>query len=78
MSPHRNSVNWIKELCVPHGTTLSIMIRINLNISVIAGLHTKLLQLCPTLYNPVDCSPPGSSDYRILQARTLLRVAMLL
>ena len=23
----------------------------------------KLLQLCPTLWNPLDCSPPGSSVY---------------
>ena len=24
-------------------------------------MHTKLLQSCPTLCNPMDCSPPGSS-----------------
>ena len=28
-------------------------------------------QFCPTLYNPVDCSPPGSSVPGILQARIL-------
>ena len=28
-------------------------------------------QSCPTLCNPVDCSPPGSSAHRILQARIL-------
>ena len=28
-----------------------------------------LIQLCPTLCNPMDCSPPGSSVHRILQAR---------
>ena len=28
-------------------------------------------QLCPTLCNPVDCSPPGSSVHGILQARML-------
>ena len=27
----------------------------------ILGLHAKLLQLCPTLCNPIDCSLPGSS-----------------
>ena len=26
---------------------------------------------CPTLCNPMDCRPPGSSVYRILQARIL-------
>ena len=31
----------------------------------------ELLQSCPTLSDPVDCSPPGSSVHGILQARTL-------
>ena len=26
-------------------------------------------QSCPTLHDPTDCSPPGSSVHRILQAR---------
>ena len=30
-----------------------------------------LLQLCPTLSDPMDCSPPGSSVHRIFQARAL-------
>ena len=34
------------------------------------------LLLCPTLCDPVDCSLPGSSVYRILQARILEWVAM--
>ena len=36
----------------------------------------KSLQLCPTLFDPVDCSPPGSSVHGILQARTLEWVTM--
>ena len=35
------------------------------------------LQLCPILYNPVNCSPPGSSVQGILQAWILEWVAML-
>ena len=31
----------------------------------------KLLQLCPTLCDPMDCSLPGSSIHGILQARIL-------
>ena len=31
---------------------------------------------CPTLCDPVDCGPPGSSVHGILQARTLEWVAM--
>ena len=33
--------------------------------------HAQSLQLCPTLCDPVDCSPPGSSVRGILQARIL-------
>ena len=36
----------------------------------------KLLQSCPTLCDPMDCSPPGSSVRGILQARILEWVAM--
>ena len=36
----------------------------------------KFAQLCLTLFNPVDCSPPGSSDNGILQARILQWVAI--
>ena len=39
-------------------------------------MHYKSLQLCLTLCNPMDCSPPGSSVHGILQARTLEWVAM--
>ena len=34
-------------------------------------------QSCLTLCNPMDCSPPGSSVYRVFQARILEGVAML-
>ena len=33
-------------------------------------------QLCPTLCDPIDCSPPGSSVHGIFQARILERVAI--
>ena len=38
-------------------------------------MHVKLLQSCPTLFNPVDCSLPGSSVHWILQVRILEWVA---
>ena len=31
----------------------------------------EVAQLCPILYDPMDCSPPGSSVHRILQASIL-------
>ena len=36
-----------------------------------AAAAAKLLQSCPTLCNPIDGSPPGSTIPGILQARTL-------
>ena len=36
----------------------------------------KSLQSCPTLCNPVDCSPPGSSVHEILQSCILEWAAM--
>ena len=36
----------------------------------------KSLQLCPTLCDPIDGSPPGSPVPGILQARTLEWVAI--
>ena len=38
--------------------------------------YAKSLQLCPTLCDPVDGSPPGSPVPGILQARTLEWVAI--
>ena len=35
------------------------------------GVYAKSLQSCPTLCDPVDCSPPGSSDHGVLWARIL-------
>ena len=36
-----------------------------------AAVAAKLLQLCPTLSDPMDCSLPGSSIHGIFQARVL-------
>ena len=36
-----------------------------------AATAAKSLQLCPTLCDPMDCSPPGSSVHGIFQARVL-------
>ena len=35
-------------------------------------VHAKMLQSYPTLCNPMDCSPPGSSVCGILQAHTTM------
>ena len=41
-----------------------------------AAAAAKSLQLCPTLYAPIDGSPPGSPVPGILQARALQWVAI--
>ena len=33
--------------------------------------ESEVAQLCPTLSDPMDCSPPGSSAHGIFQARVL-------
>ena len=38
--------------------------------------QVSIIQLCLTLYDTMDCSPPGSSVHGILQARILEWVAM--
>ena len=41
-----------------------------------AAAAAKLLQSCPTLCDPIDSSPPGSTVPGILQARIMEWVAM--
>ena len=41
-----------------------------------AATAAKSLQLCPTLCDPIEGSPPGSSVPGVLQARTLECVAI--
>ena len=42
----------------------------------VCSVLCKSLQSCPTLCDPMDCSPPHSSVHGILQARILEGVAM--
>ena len=39
-------------------------------------VKVSVTQSCPTLCNPVDCSPPGSSVHILLQAGILEWVAI--
>ena len=39
-------------------------------------VYVCILKSCPTLFNPKDCSTPGSSVHGILQARILEWVAI--
>jgi len=42
----------------------------------VVKVKVLVTQSCLTLYNPMDCSPPGSSVHGILQARILEWVAI--
>ena len=39
-------------------------------------VRAQVLQFCPALHDPMDCSPPGSSVHGMLQARILEWIAM--
>ena len=39
-------------------------------------VKSSVAQLCPTVCDPMDCNPPGSSVHGVLQARTLECVAI--
>ena len=62
------------------GTTFYVLFICNLFVfklqNVAAAAAAKSLQSCPTLCDPIDGSPPGSSVPGILQARTLEWVAI--
>ena len=45
-------------------------------VCVCARVNEHCVQLCPTLCDPMDCGPPGSSVHGIFQARILEWVAI--
>ena len=52
-------------------------LKICLKINFLKDLCVSVcVQSCPTLCDPMDCSPPGSSVHGTLQARILEGVAM--
>ena len=53
-------------------TQKGIPMRITADLST----ESEVAQSCPTLCNPIDCSPPGSSAHGIFQARVLEWVAI--
>ena len=65
----QRSAVFIVQLSHPYMTTEK-------TIALTAAAAAKSLQSCPTLCDPIDGSPPGSSVPGILQARTLEWVAI--
>ena len=46
------------------------------NVGIFSLFESEVTQLCPTLCDPMDCSPPLSSVHGIFQARVLEWVAI--
>ena len=62
--------------CLPsHSHAYGAFVLLSLILAA-AAAAAKSLQLCPTLCDPIDSSPPGSPVPGILQARTLEWVAI--
>ena len=71
----------LKSLLQHHNSKASILwclafFMVHLSHWYMTTATAKSLQLCPTLCDPIDGSPPGSPIPGILQARILERVAI--
>ena len=64
----------IREMQI-NATTMSYHLT-PVRITIIKQGEGEVAQSCPTLCDPVDCSPPGFSIHGILQARILEWVAI--
>ena len=85
MSIWQKKVTWGKKGVRSHNVLLLLVLLVymanwyiiwwenQLNVVVVV---VKVTQSCPTLWDPTDCSPPGSSVHGILQARILEWVAI--
>ena len=69
-APHRIILGSQSEACP------SLALGSCVCVCVCVCVHTKLLQLCLTLCDTMDCRPQGSSVHRILQGRILECIAM--
>ena len=54
---------------------MEVCVCVCVSVYVCARARAKSLHLCPTLCDPMNCSPPGSSVPGILQVRILEWVA---
>ena len=60
-----------KNIALTRRTFVGKVMSLLFNMLSAAAAAAKLLQSCPTLCDPMDCSLPGSSVHRIFQARGL-------
>ena len=70
---HLGSFCFVLKFSMPRLLTRPVMSE---SMGVVTAAAAKSLQSCPTLCDPIDGSPTGSSIPGILQARTLEWVAI--
>ena len=68
---------WVETLSLPLCRIMSLQIHFtSLDFPFESESESEVAQSCPTLWDPVDCSLPGSSLHGILQERILECVAI--
>ena len=75
MRPHRRQPNRLRPPWDFPGKNTGVGCHFLLQCMKVKG-QSEVAQSCPTLSDPMDCSPPGSSAHEIFQARVLDSVAI--
>ena len=55
---------------------ISVLLQLVIHCQCFNSLKVLITQMCPTLCDPMDCSPPGSSVHGTFQARILEWIAI--
>ena len=76
MVEHQKYSIRVRKNVICHPTLLFKSMGPKYRFKIYRSIIAKSLQSCPTLYNPIDGSPPSSPVPGILQARTLEWVAI--
>jgi len=72
----RAAVHGVAKSQIQLGDSTTTAVYVSFHLNYLLAAAAKSLQSCPTLYDPIDGSPPGSPIPGILQARTLEWVAI--
>ena len=73
---HKNQGADLTGLNIIYRSSIKVKLLFIRQVAAAAAAAAKSLQSCPTLCDPIDGSPPGSTVPGILQARTLEWVAI--
>ena len=77
MKPYRQAGLLSAMNCIPHTHSEALTSTVTVSGDrALKGCYCLVTKPCPTLCDPTDCSLPGSSVHKILQARILEWVAI--